>query len=252
MLRGRGEAWIDDPANDDPRYARSLARRRLLGASENAPEVEALSSPPGLEQVREGAGGELTLPLTALAQGRAADRRRLIGALVVCAAGAVRPPSTASLERLAARLPGGDFVATLAGARIEARDGQVRFCREAGEQRRGALRPADLPRGESVFDGRFAMFSRDERYRIVPLRGVAARLPRSERGRLKALPAAVRGALPAVVSGSGAASCPLLAPDGAVSATPLGLTRLRAALGAVTDEAGATLSHSRAGRRCGA
>jgi len=159
--------------------------------------------------------------------------------LALCAAGTTRPPSAASLDRIANRLAADDFTASLAGARIEARDGQLLFCREAGERARGGLRPAMLSLGDSVFDGRFLVTARQPGHSVAPLRGLAAQLPPPERDRLKAVPAAVRGALPAIISPSGEVFCPVLAENDAVSARPLGLARLHAALGVIADERGA-------------
>ena len=238
LLAGLGEAWIDDPANDDPRYSRTLARRRLGDCATTQPLLGPLSPPPGWEAVQEGRGGELTLPRDALGV-CLSDRRRLIGALALCAAGTTRPPAGASLDRIAARLSGGDFSASLAGARIEAHGDQVMVCREAGERARGGLQSAALPLGETVFDGRFLIGVRRSGYQVAPLRGLAARLPPSQRDRLRAIRATVRGALPVVVAPSGEVSCPVLASDDAVSARPLGLGRLHAALGVIADESGA-------------
>ena len=240
MLVGLGETWIDDPANDDPHYSRTLARRRL-GACAASPALPTAPAPPtGWTAILGGPGGELTLPREGLSV-CPAGRRRLFGALALCAAGTTRPPSGASLDRIAAQISGGgDFSASLAGARIEARGDRVVVCREAGERARGGLQPLALPLGDSVFDGRFVMTARDAGYHVAPLRGLAARLPAPERDRLRAIWAPARGALPAVVAPSGEVSCPILAPKPAVSAAPLGLERLRAALGAITDESGAT------------
>jgi tRNA(Ile)-lysidine synthase len=253
LLAGLGEAWIDDPANDDPRFSRTLARRRLAdcpgpGAPANRPPY----APSALDQVQEGSGGELTAPREALSAALPDDRRRLLGALALCAAGTTRPASIAALDRLAERLGGGDCVATLAGCRIEARGERVMFCREAGELARGRLRSFDLPLGESVFDGRFVLTASEQGHRVTPLTGLAARLTPSERAAMRAMPSAVRRALPAVVAPTGDVRCPLLAPAGPVLAAPLGWARLRAALGAIEDEAGATPSHSCSRRRCGA
>jgi tRNA(Ile)-lysidine synthase len=134
----------------------------------------------------------------------------------------------------------GDFSASLAGARIEARGDRVVFCREAGEHARGGLQPLALPPGDSIFDGRFLMTARDGGCQVAPLRGLAARLATAERDRLRAIWPAARGALPAVVAPSGKVSCPILTPNDVVSARPLGLERLRAALGVIADESGAT------------
>ncbi len=238
LLRALGETWIDDPANDDPRFARALARRRLAaGAAAPPTAVEAIPLWPGLSAVRQGLAGELTAPRRPLTElGEAA--RRALGALAVCAAGTVRAPAAASLGRIAARLCAGDDVtASLAGARIEARGETLLFCREPGERVRRAIEPAPLPRGESVFDGRFAIDCAEAGGRIGFLAGRAARLPPDERRRLALIPAGARGALPAVVSPDGAVTCPLLAQSGAIAARPLALQRLCATLGAIRDEA---------------
>ena len=237
-LTGLGETWIDDPANDDPRYARTLARQRLGDCPIGATPPSDLEPPPGWEAIEQGSGGELVLPRERLNH-RPAEKRRLIGALALCAAGTTRPPATRSLERIASRLAADDFTASLAGARIEARGEGVLFCREPGERARGGLRPAMLPLGESVFDGRFLVTAREPGHSVAPLRGLAARLSPPERDRLKAIPAAVRGALPALISPSGEVFCSVLVANGAVSAKPLGLARLHAALGVIVDERGA-------------
>jgi tRNA(Ile)-lysidine synthase len=238
FLAGLGETWIDDPANDDPRYSRTLARRRLADCPTAAISADDLDPPSGWEAIDEGLGGEFVLPRASLSDPPSVQRR-LIGALALCAAGTARPPSAVSLDRIAGRLAAGDLTASLAGARIEARGDWVLFCREPGERARGGLRSAMLPVGDSVFDGRFLVSARQPGHSIAPLRGLGARLPPLERHRLKAIPAAVRGALPAIISPSDKVFCPVLAENDVVSARPLGLARLHAALGVVTDERGA-------------
>jgi tRNA(Ile)-lysidine synthase len=238
LLRSLGESWIDDPANDDPRFARVLARRRLAGRDAAAPPVvEALASWRGLGDVRQGLAGELAAPRALLA---ASDNgtRRALGALAVCAAGTLRAPAAASLGRIATRLAAGeDFTASLAGARIEAGAERVMFCREAGERLRRPTEPVPVALGESVFDGRYRVDCAVGGYRIGFLGGRAARLPPDHRRGLALVPAAARGALPAAISPDGAVTCPLLAPSGAIAARPLTLQRLAAALGAIGDEA---------------
>lgn len=235
-LTALGETWIDDPANDDPRYSRTLARRRLNDCATAVSPASALAPPPGWQSIAEGPGGELAAPRGLF---EAPEARRLIGTMALCAAGTVRPPAASSLDRLADQIAADAFTATLAGARIEAGGGRLLFCREAGERARGGLQPASLPCGDSVFDGRFLISARQPGHSVAPLRGLAARLPRRQRDRLKAIPASVRGALPAVISPSGEVICPVLTEDGVVSARPLGLVRLHAALGVIADERGA-------------
>lgn len=237
LLSGLGETWIDDPANDDPRFARALARRRLARDAA-APEVEDAASPwPHLSDVRQGLAGELTAPRYVFT-GATPETRRAVGALALCAAGTVRPPAAASLDRVAARLAArDDFAAGLAGARIEARGDEVRFCRETGERLRHALGPVALALGESVFDGRFLITNAAPGCRIAFLSGHAARLPAEQRRRLALVPAVARGALPTILSPAGEVSCPALAESGAIATQPLALQRLSATLGAFADEA---------------
>jgi tRNA(Ile)-lysidine synthase len=241
FLSSIGESWIDDPANDDPRFARARARKRLACRTPQPMLLaEPVGPPPGLDRVREGAGGDLTAPRDVLV---GHDSGRLLGALVLCAAGTTRPPSAASLDRLAERLAGdGDFVSTLAGARIEVGGDLVRFSREAGERMRGGLAGLALPPGETVFDGRFLLKTRVDGRRVAPLAGLMRRLCDTERARLGSIPPAVRRALPVVIGPSDQISCPAIVERGQVQARSLTLRRLRAALGVVADEAGAALA----------
>ncbi|HZZ87386.1 MAG TPA: tRNA lysidine(34) synthetase TilS [Caulobacteraceae bacterium] len=239
LLTRLGETWIDDPANDDLRFARARARRTLAGGpADGAPwSPSPLLPPEALSAVRAGLGGEFSLPRAALTTASSDDRRRLVAALALSAAGTARPPSRAALDRLVARLVFGDTTATLAGARVEARGHEVLFCREAGERARGGLEERELTPGDDVFDGRFLISTPTGGYRVAPLRGLAGRLPLAEQRALKALAPAVRAALPAVISPAGAISCPVLSPASDVCAAPLGYARLRAALGAIRNEA---------------
>jgi len=240
VLEALGETWIEDPANDDPRYARTLARRRLNECAIGLARAGEPPAPPSaLPHVRQGLGGEFTIPRDVLSAAAPAEQRRLIGVLALCAAGTTRPPSAAALGRFVAKLSEPTFTTTLAGARFEADATQLLVCREAGEAARGGLQPLDLPLGESVFDGRFLLTARRPVSSVVPLAGRAARLSRAERVLLKGFHPAVRPGLPAIVSLSSEVTCPLLAVDDAIGAKPLGLARLRGALGAIADEASA-------------
>jgi tRNA(Ile)-lysidine synthase len=235
-LTSLGETWIDDPANDDPRYARARARHALA-------DGPAELTPPALERrfclsgVAIGRAGELVADRRAIIDRTDAERRRLLGALVLCAAGQTRPPASAALDRLAGRIAVAEpFTATLAGARIEADGARLLICREAGEPARRGAGPAPLPQGESVFDGRFLITTQARGRRIGFLRGHAARLPRDQRARLAAIPRAARGALPVVLA-EGETTCPLLSDTGAIAARPLAWQRLQATLGDIRDEA---------------
>jgi tRNA(Ile)-lysidine synthase len=156
-LAARGEAWIDDPANDDPAYARVRARRALAGGAA-APEAGPTASAAGLALAcRPDPTGGFDIGREAL---RAAEPRalaRFVAAACLCAAGTDRPPSRERVVRLAGRLTDAPpLVVSLAGARIEADAAQVRFRREPGEAARGGLKPLSLAAGETgVWDGRF-------------------------------------------------------------------------------------------------
>ncbi len=156
-LRSRQETWIDDPTNDDDTYARPRARRAISKAAA-LPSTMAAPSGAGLaEACRQGVGGELTITRAALRDAEPEALIRFVSAACLCAAGTSRPPARDRVQRLAARGAGeAIFIASLAGARIEATAGQVRFQREAGEAARGGLARLTLKAGETrVWDGRF-------------------------------------------------------------------------------------------------
>jgi len=147
-LTARGETWLDDPANEDPRYARARARHRLSspalageldheGGEGASPAAEPRPAPTVTARLRAappppfhgGGEGYLVLPRDAPAA--------QIAAACLCAAGTAQPPRGGRLRRLVERIRAGEtFTATLAGARVEAVGDQVSFFREPGEARR--------------------------------------------------------------------------------------------------------------------
>lgn len=231
-LAGRAETWIEDPANDDPRFARARARASLSGAERDI----AAARPEGLADLAQAAAdraGGVVLPRELLRAAPPELAQTLVAAACLCAAGTTRPPRSDRLARLTAALIGDTRVtATLAGARIEADDREVRFLREAGEAARGGLAPLTLAAGETgVWDGRFEITA-DRPLTIRALAGHAAQLPPAARADLQSLPAGARGALP-VLDGVGS---PLLSSISGVSVRPLALNRLLAACGGVDRE----------------
>ena len=163
-LQARGETWIEDPANADLAYARSRARKALAEAGlveEPAPSI----SPDDGAALRalaaacraDATTGDLRVPRLALRDTTAEARRRLVSIACLCAAGTDRPPRRRQVAAVAARLLAEtSFVASLAGARIEADPYRVRFRREPGEVARGGLAPLRLAAGVTgVWDGRF-------------------------------------------------------------------------------------------------
>jgi tRNA(Ile)-lysidine synthase len=156
-LTARGETWIDDPANADTAYARPRARQALaMGATPSAAPASASASALALA-CRARADGGLEIARDNLRTAPADALTRFVSAACLCAAGTDRPPARERVQRLATRLADAEpFVATLAGARIEADDGRVRFLREPGEAARGGLAPITLQAGQTgVWDGRF-------------------------------------------------------------------------------------------------
>jgi len=225
FLAERGETWLEDPANADPRFARSRARAALAD-DESEPSILADDLPASVTVEGEHA---LRLPRGACAA--------QVAAACLCAAGSTTPPRGDRLARLVERLAGGEtFTATLAGARIVADEAGALFVREAGEARRGGLTSLSLAAGETaVWDGRYLVTAR-EPVTIRALGGFSARLPASERQVLKNFPPAVRPVLPAALDASGQASSPILARDSAFGASVLIRERFEAACGFIDQE----------------
>ncbi|MEI9965146.1 MAG: hypothetical protein WDM92_11005 [Caulobacteraceae bacterium] len=164
--------------------------------------------------------------------------RRWLQIACLCAGGGERPARGDQTERLRQGVASGaDFVATLAGARVEAAGGEVTILRDAGEAARSGLQPVTLAPGRrSIWDGRFELTAAADGLHARPLKGMAAALPPGERAGLRAVPAAARPALPIVAGGGRPPSCPLLAEDAQVTADCLVGGRLRAACGLVRTE----------------
>jgi tRNA(Ile)-lysidine synthase len=230
-LGGQGETWIEDPANDDLRFARARARRAGVGETSSAPlpaTTRALAA-----ACYADAAGVLRIARADLRASARAEVAAFAGVACLCAAGTPRPPAAARVERLAADLTSDRaLAATLAGARVEADAAEVRFLREPGEAKRGGLAPLVLEAGETaVWDGRFEITA-GAPMTVRPLAGVGAKLPRDQRAALIGLPPRARAALPAAVEGERALCLTLVAEH----CRPLALARLHAACGLVERE----------------
>lgn len=223
-LTAQGETWLDDPANEDLRYAR--ARARAAGAGEIA-EVDTPVRPPPSFSID--LSGSIRLPRDVAASH--------LAAALLCAAGTERPPRGERLDRLVQRLRSGEtFTATLAGGRVEA-GADVLVCRDAGETARGGLAPMDLaPRQTGVWDGRWEITAGEAPLTVIALKGQASSLPPDQRAALASLAAPARPALPLILR-HGAAPAPValdgpdLAAEGGGRARLLVLGRFEAALG---------------------
>ncbi|GLK48392.1 tRNA(Ile)-lysidine synthase [Brevundimonas intermedia] len=191
-LADQAADWIDDPANVDPRFGRSRARRALAGTT---PDVET----EGVENGSPHAGISAS-PDGTVRVARDAGARGL-AAVLVCVGGGATPPRGDRLGRLMQRLRvGEDFAATLCGARIEANGEAVVVMREAGELVRRAPSPLVLTPGvEAVWDGRFAFLARTPGWSVVPARGRLSALSAADRTMIGTLPAGTRGAFPVLI-----------------------------------------------------
>lgn len=227
-LSAQGETWIDDPSNDDLRFARS--RARALGPTPaprpdlRGDELAALAASAEVD-----AAGVIALPRQNLPP-------RLVAAAALCAAGTSRPPRADRLARVMEHLALPEpFIATLSGARIQAKGNTAMFMREPGELVRTGAADLMLAPGETaVWDGRFEIAS--ERVAVIaPLAGHAGQLSSAERAALRAVPARARAALPVLLDGDHA-RCPVLTPTPGLSIRGLARARLLAACGAVERE----------------
>jgi tRNA(Ile)-lysidine synthase len=124
-LRGLGEAWTEDPANADLRFARARARAGAVGALDGGAGGMTPAPPPLLAE--ETPWGGLSWPAGERLEGRA------LSAAVLCASGGTEPPRGVGLARLALRLERGEG-ATLAGARIAPAAGSILFGRDPGRR----------------------------------------------------------------------------------------------------------------------
>jgi tRNA(Ile)-lysidine synthase len=230
LLTAEGLGWLEDPANADPRFARSRARAALAGGEGAPPSVQATSALIS-DAFQADEAGRVRLPRTAAPE--------LIAKALLCASGRERPPAGEAVRRVAARLQAGErFRATLGGARLLAEGDELAVVRDAGERARGGLQPVPARLGEAVvFDGRFEVEVADEGLQVMALSGLAGRLSPADAARLKAVPVEARPALPALVDAAGQVSLPELFGGGPGGATALGPRRLAAACGLIVNEA---------------
>ncbi|KQY80426.1 PP-loop family protein [Brevundimonas sp. Root1423] len=249
-LAVREVSWIDDPANDDPKYARSRARTSLLpmgeGGAQRRMRVDRGSGVAAHEQLTltlsrraDGVAAVRSSPLptgegSPLVLDRSTDPGTLAAALV-CAGGGDRPPRGDRLSTLVTRLrSNAPFTTTLCGARIEAAGDRVAIAREPGELTRRPPPPLPLTPGvEAVWDGRWAIMMDETGWFVVPAAGRMATLSDADRAALKALPPAARAGEPVLIRNE--KSAPVLARTGA-RARSLVEQRLALALDRMTHE----------------
>lgn len=219
-LRARGQDWIEDPSNADPRHAR--VRMRALApvlAAEGLDARRLAETARAMGRARTALEDWTRAHLARVARLDAAgmavvDRRALLDApeeivlrslsrLVCAVGGRALPPRLAQVERLAARLAGGraDFRgATLAGVSVAARRAGLVFMREP----RAAVAAPVVRLGDNapvVWDGRFEIRPQAGEAGLE-VRALGAARWRALRARAPAhlarIPAAAGAALPAL------------------------------------------------------
>jgi tRNA(Ile)-lysidine synthase len=243
-IAGQGFDWIEDPANEDGRFARARARRALspsLPVRQGVTDQSSRASDVDLGELSKLCDidrfGVIRIPRGALGRADKDAARRLLAIACVCAGGADRRPRRGRAERLLERILSGEaFVACLAGASVRAGE-HIEISRDAGEAARGGLAALALESGVPVvWDGRFEILVQGLGARVAPLRGKASRLDASEQRALKSAPAAARGALPSVIIQDGLVTCPILAPGAKERVRCLVGPRFIAACGMVASE----------------
>lgn len=235
-LTAGGQTWLDDPANDDPRYARARARRDLEG--DPPLTAGALPSRVEMDGVSVTADGRVLADRGALRRLGSGPLKRLVSAALLCASGTDAPPRGVRLERLVQALTGSAPVAaSLCGARVTADGDSVWFGREAGERARGGLAALALPPDRPVvWDGRFEIAAEAEGLEAGPLAGRIGALGRTERTWLKTLPPPARSPLPVIADAAGRAALPRPFGAGPAAAACLVEARLLAACGVLDRE----------------
>ncbi len=235
-LGRQGLGWVDDPANLDPRFARSRARAALAHQPTQSPWTAGASE--GTTDLT-GRLGETDCSGVLAFNGAALLNQARPGAWLarglLCVAGRTRPPAGAAVERLLAGLSAKrPLTATLAGARLESDGARVRVTRELGRTPAPPANPD--PTASWVFDGRFEVSPLAPGWRVAVLAGRAAALSIRDRERLGAIAAAGRPALPVLLGPDGQVQLPAPFGAGPAKARCLVGERLAAAWGLVPDE----------------
>jgi len=131
-LKDQKAAWIDDPANEDIRFARSRARQGSPPGESPASRVRADIPRDLALSVQEDWG--LVMPRRALRTAPLEAAMALTGLACVCAGGGERLPRSDRLARLVQALRDPDAVTmTLSGCQVLADEDLVRWIRPAGE-----------------------------------------------------------------------------------------------------------------------
>jgi len=241
FLTDRGLDWIEDPANQDPRFGRARARMAL--ETLKAAVVTPTSDPEPIYWPKDlgpwTAYGALIMDREAVQEAPQGLESFMARALL-SVSGHDAPPRYPSLQRLASALrDGAPFTATLSGAQVRASPDQVWIIREEG---RKGLAPLDLlpvVSSPPVWDGRFQIEGEMAAGQVVALRGHAKSLSPMDRKRLADLPAPLRATLPLVVRSDETVCLPTFMGEASplnIAAVSVILQRLEAACGRIISE----------------
>jgi len=190
-LRERSAAWIEDPANTNPKFARVRARQRLAELEEGglepmrfvrlAARLRARSEKLDIDAV-ELFSGAVDMDLTASIYrdrwvGPREVRCRALSAIIAAVSGAAREPSWTDMEELERRVMARDHGGfTHSGVEFTPKERTVLLTREPGAvlgraDGAPALAPLPLaPNVEAIWDGRLGITAREPGWRVVPAR----------------------------------------------------------------------------------
>ena len=171
-LRSRGQAWIEDPSNRDPRFARVRVRAALEGGAWDTGELAGIAARIGAIRAFDEAltnewlaryavlhpAGYAWLDLEGLRRAPRGLALRMLSRTVTCIGGRAYPPRRRGLARIYGTLAGeAPRRTTLGGCLLTPRGGRVLVCREArGTLPALAVRPG-RPSPTALWDGRFAI-----------------------------------------------------------------------------------------------
>lgn len=223
-LAARGLSWVEDPSNDDTRFARVRARKLLsslepLGldarrlartarAMQRARDVLESATVQLAARAAEVTEGAVAIDCAALAAAPEDTRLRLVAGALSLIGGAAYRPRLDVLESLVAAGEG-----TLAGCRAVTERGRLWIAREAAAVARHDARPGE------VWDRRWRVTGADAGGRIAALGPVG--LMRCPGWRATGLPQAVLEASPAVWDGAELIAAPVAGEAGGWHAEPL-------------------------------
>lgn len=212
----RGQRWVDDPSNADPRFRRAVLRRegldceRILagwsGLAADRAAAERVTAAAAADALWVGPEGYVLIDPVVLERQPIDIGRRLVDAVVRCVGtGDGHGPRGAAVERLAGTLRQAGTrrrpaAATLGGCRILSWRGRILVCREpAAAQDEVALSDPGSMAGMVLWDGRFMVAPSAAVPPSWRVRALGRHRP--EGARLGDVPGAVRPTLPAIWCG---------------------------------------------------